>query len=261
MGSSEVRYEVHVSDGGRWTVYTDAPTKGRAIQQAQQLLGSGKFDAAKVTEDRGQTKEILVWQEDAKRVEKAETITPVEDAPVCTTIEDFYSYEARITLGRMLRQFMDKRGITPIEFVHDYGLMREFQRNDDLYLQSLQCIGAIFARKSKQKPNEAMDFLEGMGRQLMSRAEGLGNLERFLPVLDSGGIDGLAAEVAKAANVGALDREFTVRAVLSQKLSKWRDWDGKLEGMLTLAEKSIGHENFDMIDEAIGEILDGSEAV
>ncbi len=149
-GPTEVRYEVHVSDGGRWTVYTDAPTKGRAIQRGQELLGSGKFDAVKVTEDRGQRQEILVWTEEAKRVEKAETITPVDDAPVCEKLDDFYAPEARLTLGRLLRQFMDKRALTPLEFLHDYNHIREFTRNDDMNLQAIQCIAAILSRKTKK---------------------------------------------------------------------------------------------------------------
>jgi len=154
--STEVRYEVHVNDGGRWTVYTDAPTKGRAIQRGQELLGSGKFDGVKVTEERGQPREILIWQEEAKRVEKAETITPVDDAPVCSKLEDFYSFEARLTTGRLLRQVLDGRSATPLEVLHDYGLIREITRKDDLFLQALQNISAVVARKTKQKPIEVM---------------------------------------------------------------------------------------------------------
>ena len=80
---SEVRYEVHVEEDGRWTIFTDPPSKKGAIAEAQNLLAGGKFSAAKVTEDRGQTKEILIWHEEAgARAAKAITITPVEDAPV-----------------------------------------------------------------------------------------------------------------------------------------------------------------------------------
>lgn len=257
-GPSEVRYEVHVSDGGRWTVYTDAPTKGRAIQRGAELLGSGKFDAVKVTEDRGQRQEILVWSEEAKRVEKAETITPVEDAPVCEKLDDFYAFEARLTLGRLLRQFMDKRALTPLEFLHDYTHIREFTRNDDMNLQAIQCIAAILSRKTKKKPIEMMDFLEDMVRQMTGRAESLGDLDRYLPSLD-GGIGAMSAEIAKAK--GEFERDFFVRAVLARRLRKWRDWDGKLVGMLDLADKSIGQDNFALIDEAVAEILDGSEGI
>ena len=257
-GPAEVRYEVHVSDGGRWTVYTDAPTKGRAIQRGQELLGSGKFDAVKVTEDRGQTREILIWSEDAKRVERAETITPVDDAPVCEKLDDFYAFEARLTVGRLLRQFMDKRALTPLELLHDYTHIREFTRNDDMSLQAIQCIAAILSRKTKKKPIEMMDFLEDMIRQMTGRAESLGDLDRYMPALD-GGIGKLTSEIATAK--GEFERDLFVRAVLARRLRKWRDWDGKLEGMLDLADKSTGQENFVLIDEAVAEILDGSEAI
>jgi len=76
MLTSGVKYNVEVRDGDRWTVYTDAPAKGAAIQQAQKLLSTGQFDGAKVTEDRGQSQEILVWQEEGKRAAKALSIVP-----------------------------------------------------------------------------------------------------------------------------------------------------------------------------------------
>ena len=55
-GSFEVRFETHVEEDGRWTIFTDAPTKLRAIEEAQNLLAGGKYNAAKVTEDRGPAK-------------------------------------------------------------------------------------------------------------------------------------------------------------------------------------------------------------
>lgn len=255
---SEVRYEVHVSDGGRWTVFTDASTRGRAIQEAQALLGSGKFDAAKVTEDRGQTREILVWQEDAPRVQKAKTITPIDDAPVCQSLDDFYAFEARIAAGRLLRQFMDTRALTPLEFFHDYGLIREFTRNDDMNLKAMQCIAGILARKSKKKPVEMMDFLEDMAGKIIKRAEALGDLDRYSKTLD-GGIGAAVGEIATA--MAPSERDFTLRGVLARRLRKSRDWEGKLIAMLDLADKSTGQDGFALIDEAIAEILDGSEAI
>lgn len=255
---SEVRYEVHVSDGGRWTVFTDASTRGRAIQEAQALLGSGKFDAAKVTEDRGQTREILVWQEDAPRVQKAETITPIDDAPVCEKLDDFYAFEARIAAGRLLRQFMDTRVLTPLEFFHDLGVIREFTRNDDMNLQAMQCIAGILARKTKKKPVEMMDFLEDMAGKITKRAEALGDLDGYLNTLDAG-IGAAAGEIATA--IGAGERDFTLRGVLARRLRKSRDWEGKLIAMLDLADKSPGQDGFALIDEAIAEILDGSDAI
>ena len=258
MESTEVRYEVHVNDGGRWTVYTDASTRGRAIQEAQTLLGSGKFDAAKVTEERGQSREILIWHEQVQRVQKAETISPVDDAPVCTTLDDFYKIEARLTVGRLLRQILDGRSATPLELLHDYGLIREITRKDELYLQALQNVGGVLARKSKQKPLEAIEFLEEMVGKIAKRAESLPDLDRYLATLD-GGIG--AALTAIERGIGATDSDFLLRATLARRLRKSRDWEGKLVLMLDLADKSTGQAGFALIDEAIAEILDGPEAM
>lgn len=103
-----------------------------------------------------------------------------------------------------------------------------------------------------------MNFLEDMGRRITGRAEGLAHLDRHVPLLDTG-IGAVWNELSKSANGDEL--EFQVRAVLAKKLRKWRDWDGKLTGMLDLADKSVGQPGFEIIDEVVAEIIDGSEAM
>ena len=133
----EVRFEVHVEEDGRWTIFTDAPTKLRAIEEAQNLLAGGKYSAAKVTEDGGQAKEILVWTEEASaRADKAVTITLVEDAPLCDELGDFYKPEARLLLSQLLRQYLDEQALTPLELLHDPTNIRTLKRSDNLLNQA-----------------------------------------------------------------------------------------------------------------------------
>ena len=237
---SEVRYEVHVCDGGRWTIYTDAATKGKAIQEATALLASGKFDAAKVTEDRGQSKEILVWQEEANRVEKAESIVPIEDFPALSKTEDFYKFDARLAFGRLLRQYLDKRSLTALELLHDSSRLRELKRRDEIYFQMLQCIGAILARNTDKKPAEMIDVLENYIRQMTMRAEKWTN----------GGVAAVEAE----------DAGYPARAEMATLLGESRDWEGKLLSLIEILEKGET-KNLPLIDEAAAEVLDSPEGV
>ena len=57
--AKDIKFEIQVRSAGRWTIYTDSSTKLRAISEAKSLLGSGKFEAVKVTEDRGQMAEMI----------------------------------------------------------------------------------------------------------------------------------------------------------------------------------------------------------
>ena len=50
---SEIRYEVHAEEDGRWTIFTDAHSKKGTIAEGQNLLAGGKFSAAYMAEHYG----------------------------------------------------------------------------------------------------------------------------------------------------------------------------------------------------------------
>lgn len=232
----QVRFEVHVEEDGRWTIFTDASSKLRAIEEAQNLLSGGKYGAAKVTEDRGQAKEILVWHEEsAARADKAVTITPVEDAPLCEELDDFYKPEARLLLSRLLRQYLDEQALTPLELLHDLNNIRTLKRNDDLLNQATQCIGGIFAKKSGKKPLECIQFLDKIVDQMVSRAETYKDFDSYQALFKDGGIKKVMEAAAKEKDEGV--RDFLIRGALAARIAKSADWEGKLLSSMVLAEK------------------------
>lgn len=258
--SSEVKYNVQVRDGDRWTIYSEAPTKGTATKEARNLLGSGKFDAVKVTEDRGQTQEILIFEEEAAaRPQKAITITPIEEAPLCKELEDFYGYPARKMLGRLLRQHFDHEGITPFELLHDKTHIRTLTRNNDLYVQALQTVANLQTKGTDEKPLKRIDFLESMINQVSDRAQFAEDLTELEEVLKARGPGALVTAIEK--DVAEENQAFALRAVLSGYFSSKADWEGKLILALDLADKKTGKEIFSDLDEFIAEILDSSEAI
>jgi len=256
----QVRFEVHVEEDGRWTIFTDASSKLRAIEEAQNLLSGGKYGAAKVTEDRGQAKEILVWHEEAAaRADKAVTITPVEDAPLCEELDDFYKPEARLLLSRLLRQYLDEQTLTPLELLHDLTNIRTLKRNDDLLNQATQCIGGIFAKKSGKKPLECMKFLDKIVDQMVGRAETYKDFDSYQALFKDGGIKKVMEAAAKEKDEGV--RDFIIRGALAARIAKSADWEGKLLVSVGLAEKTQDAAGLAYLDEAMAEVLDGSEAV
>ena len=222
-------------------------------------MAGGKFSAAKVTEDRGQTKEILIWHEEAgARAAKAITITPVEDAPVCEKLDNFYGIEARLLMGRLLRQYLDEQGLTPVELIHDFVNIRSLKRNDDLVNQAMQCIGGIFAKKSGKKPLECMNFLDKMADQMVARAETFKDFASYQKLFKDGGIKKVMEAAAKEKDDGV--RDYIIRGALAAQMAKSGDWEGKLLVPLGMAEKTRDAAGLAYLDEAMAEVLDGSEA-
>jgi len=259
MLTSGVKYNVEVRDGDRWTVYTDAPAKGAAIQQAQKLLSTGQFDGAKVTEDRGQSQEILVWQEEGKRAAKALSIVPVEEAYLCRTLDDFYKLDSRLAIGRVLRQYLDQQVLTPLELLTDKVHLSTLMRNDQLVMKAKQAIATVQVKGTDQTAMVRLKFLEQMIAKIVARTDLSPEAAKLLPVLKSKGSAGVAEQMAAA--VSDDNRDYIMLSAVSQYMAQHSDWEGKLELLLDLVEKPVTPETLRYLDDAMAEILDGSEAV
>jgi len=232
MLTSGVKYNVEVRDGDRWTVYTDAPAKGAAIQQAQKLLSTGQFDGAKVTEDRGQSQEILVWQEEGKRAAKALSIVPVEEAYLCRTLDDFYKLDSRLAIGRVLRQYLDQQVLTPLELLTDKVHLSTLMRNDQLVMKAKQAIATVQVKGTDQTAMVRLKFLEQMIAKIVARTDLSPEAAKLLPVLKSKGIAGVAEQMAAA--VSDDNRDYIMLSAVSQYMAQHSDWEGKLELLLDL---------------------------
>lgn len=259
MPSSEVKYNVQVRDGDRWSVYTDAPTKGRATQEAQKLLSTGQWDAAKVTEDRGQSKEILIWQEEGNRAQKVVSVTPVETSYLCREVEDFYKIQSRLTIGKLIRQHLDQQVITALELLTDKVHLIALMRNDKFYNQALQAIANLQVKGTEQKALVRLKFIEQMIDKILAKTDLAGEAAKFEKTLKAKGMAAAMAEIEKS--VVADNRHYYILSALGTHLSSRADWESKLELLVDLAEKPSTPEALAIIDEAMAEILDGSEAV
>ncbi len=258
--SSSVRYMVNVREEGRWTIFTDAPSKGRAITAAKSLLSEGKFDAAKVTEDRGQPQEILLWEQQSnRRRKKAVKITPVDEAAACRELADFYGFEARKTVGRLLRHYFDQEGMLPVELVHHRLNLRKLVRQNDLYIKAVQSISTVLAKSDDRNPSQVMDFIDSMVRKMTARAELADDMDDYVKMMESGGMAALIEGVNKSAP--EKNRDFLIRAGLAKRTSEFGHWEGKLNLLLEQVEKDPDSKGIDYIDEFIAEIFDGSTAV
>lgn len=259
-GKTDIRYEIQVSDGGRWTILTDAPSKLRAIDEAKSILGGGKYDAVKVTEDRGQKSEIVVFEEEGQpRVTKEFTVTPVEEAEVCERSEDVYTFAARTTLGRVLRKYFDQLAITPTELLHDEVNLKALLRQEELVVQAMQTVAGVQARQDKQKPAKRIDVLEKLTRSAVKRAASLEGIEAYLKLLKTKGLPDLIRQIE--VDKGDADQFFYVRAALAQRLRNTADWEDKLGELIDLTDKDPDAQSLVVIDEIIAEIFDSSDAV
>jgi hypothetical protein len=254
----EVNYEVQVGGGGRWTIDSVHPRKDDAVRRAEALAGAGRYDGVKVLEDSG-GKPKVVFEKAVARAEKPITISPVESAPPCASADDFFRFDSRLTIGRLLRAFLDDIGATALELLTDFGRIRQLTRMETLYNQALHCIAGIQARQTGAKPHERYDFLHRAVVELTERARECKDADRLHQVLKEQGIEAMVT----AANAEFSDpyRAYVKHAVLARHLSTQADWSGKIALALEDVENGVTGEGLRLLDEAIAEIMDGGEAI
>ncbi len=254
-----VSYEVQGARGKRWVTDSIHQIKSPAMERAQALHAANQFDAVRVIEDDGRSKEKIVFHKDCTPIERPITASSVDETPLCTEIDDFYGFEARLTIGRVLRQYLDHNGITALELVHDTWQFKLFANSDNLVNQAIHKIASLQSRAYDRDGRERVDFLYSMLSRLAERSRDAEDTGKYLEVLDKKGITAMLGKVE--ASVAPDQRRFHMGAAFAGFLGRERDWRSKILLVVGIADDAVEGEALAWIDEMVAEIMDGTAAV
>ena len=256
-----IHFDIHASSGGRWSIHSSADGRAQAVSKAKALLGDHKIEAVKVTREGGMSKtEEVVFESQRKGgAERPVTITPVDEAPECKEIEDFYGFESRKTVGRLLRKYLDRETITASEVLYGAGQLKGLRRDDKLINKAIHSIARIQTQGTDEKPHEGVETLYDMVGWFSKRAEETENVDELTQLLTSEGLEALVKRVGDTVDEG--EREYLIHAALAAYIGNARDWERKLDLVLEQAENLTGDPAFFYLDEIIAEIFDGGGAL
>ena len=253
-------FEIQVSVSGDWSVYSAAHEEARAVQIANSLLAMNQFDAVKVTVEEHRGREKVVYTKEGQGgAAKFVTISPVDEAQLCRNLEDYYRFESRRTVGRVLRRYLDQTGITALELMHNPGHMKWFCRNERLYVQSVQNVAAVQSKANHLNQTKRMNEVYEAVDAVTERAKDAAKAQKFYLMLKEKGVQVVFDAVAE--NVDEADRDFMIRAALATHIGDAKGWDRKFELLIIQAETHPGLQAMAYVDEVMAEIFDGAEAV
>ncbi len=260
----KVTYEVLAGEGSRWIIDSVHTTKSKAMVRAQALLESRQHDGVRVTrEENDSGEEIVFQQEGAGKSEKPIAISPIDEASLCSEPNDLTAFEARITTGRILRQYLDAHGVTALEILHNHGHLRQLMRTENLFNQAIHRIASIQARSLGVAASERNDLLYRLAGEAADRVKDLEDTSGYLEIMKEKGL--CAALQAVSRSFSPEYRPFFTCAMLGDFMGRERDWKKKLGLVLDLLERPTPEgqkgEAFTRLDEICAEIFDGSEAV
>ena len=252
-------YDVFIAADNRWLIDSHHEVRSAAFERAEVLLGEKRVAGVRVVAESQRTgEEEVLFEETIDLGDKPVKIVPIEDAPVCSAIGDYYQFPARLAAGRLLRELLDQKGMMALELAFDYGALRMLERNDSFFPQAMSRVGMLQASKTGDKPATRTDILYAAFAEIKEHARVAGTDERRLAFLDK--MD-LAALVASAPTGDAGQRRIHVMGGLALALQRRADWSDKIALVIELAENATDELVVEFLDEVAAEILDSKLAI
>lgn len=254
-------YEVYANDGGRWLLDTSHRVRTRALARAQERLAAKNCDAVRVTSQKDGWSRIEVILEEAvlDRPTKALKVIPIDSAPACREIIDYYAHPSRKTIGRVLRQYLDEAGITPVELLFSVSHLNMLERRERYFVSAVNLVGGVQARAAESGGRDQTDLLFRAFERIRDRARDLRDVEDYRTHLEHHGLPSLLREVSET--IAPENRHVYRLGALAAYLGEAGDWNAKLGVLLTLADQDLDHDSTVLLDEMLAELLDGAAAV
>ncbi|MEO5337725.1 MAG: cyclic nucleotide-binding domain-containing protein [Magnetospirillum sp. WYHS-4] len=247
----ETSYLVETAQGSRWITDSIHRSQAKAVERAQALVSGNSCDGVHVLEEKDGSKPKVVFEATCKRQERPLTITPLDEAALCTVYADVFDFRARRTLGRLLPMYFERENVLPLELLCDYGRLRLLQRNESLWFHALQHVASVQARADGSDAGQRLSALERLGAEVVERARDLSAGADRLQMLENQGLEAALAGLEPPA----------AAAVLARITGASRDWVGKVERVVDQAERENSPAGWAPLDELAAEILAGRTAV
>lgn len=228
MAESRASFEIQSFQNNHWVTEQVRETENLAKSLAEKLIKRPDCVGIRVvknwTRSDGLVTETVVYEETREADEKPVTIAPIDAAPLCREMPDYYKWESRNTINRLLARYIDKVNMTTTELMHNYSALKKVQEVDTLFPSAVDRVATLQAKVANVDPRARRDELYQQVNRMtdrVRRAEARG-----LPVARQG-LTSLFDSVTTLAD--AEDAEFYGRVSVCRDLVKERSWLAKLD--------------------------------
>lgn len=260
---SERSFEVYGDDGARWLIDSVHDYKRDAVRRCEELAAdpNNSFVRLQVREEgRFKNRAVVVHeQECARDAGRAVQVQPVDEAPYCKRLIDYYALQARRVVARLLRPFLDREGITALELLHDYPRLRRLLRDDNAYPQALSRVAAIQAKDAGVTTAQRSEELDQAVEALVRRARYDDTVDDLARTLEAEGLAAMWAAIP--AEIKPAERTVKTQAALTRYLRYRGGWAGKLGALLELIPPDRDAAVLETVDGAVADLLESREAV
>jgi len=260
-GWSSSTFEVLTAKGGRWLIDMTSAKRSEAMEHAEALLAKGTVEGVRVKEMRdGWPQEKVLLERALGAGEKPLTIVAVADVALCEKLISYYALPARLTMGRILRAYLDRQGLTAMELLFNAAHLRALDRMDKYFPSAMQHVAQLHAKHSGETKMARMEKLSTVFETVLARARKTSDFfDKYARIYAEHGLDRALVELKSA--VPSPAEMMVARYGLVASILSGNPWREKLKLAVDMAETSIEPDSIDLADEAIAEILDGQLSV
>lgn len=248
MKSNNVHYEVLGQRGNSWTIIAVIDDQEKAVARAKQAQVN--YRAVKVMRERFDQKnntyrsgQIYFWgaQQKASKFDS-------EDMPtVCWKVEDFYSYEGRRAINKMLRKELMEWGLTATELLHDPDMVQKMQDTGTSVQRAVQQTAILQIRETGQGVQERIkqiyDLIDRGTKILIREAPSF-------PDIHDNNFDAVVERIGKKES-----RKFLLCGGFAKYLASCSDFNEKLTRVLGLVRADHPDWVHEVADGFVAELL------
>ena len=267
MAQKEVHYEIFRRQGakGGWLLHDVSTHRDRAIATASELMASEKATGVKVVKetydaDTGDYLSLKIFEDGHTKMKVEPAAEDMPHALPCFKPDDLYSYHARATLTRLLRDFLARHKITITELIHRADCLETLEATGTTYQHAVQKIAVAQAASTTMPVQQIIKTLNDLATKAINRVYRDAR-RKYFPVVEEGGFGALSEKLA-----GDGDGSYVFNAALALHLAPARNWSEKLLMLLKVMEEAPADGPgrvllLSVVDTLIAEILGGSAAL
>ncbi|MBM3513230.1 MAG: hypothetical protein FJX59_05885 [Alphaproteobacteria bacterium] len=257
MSQGRVQFEVQICRGGKWTISEVLPTEDGARRKADDLLAQKGTEGVRIVKEslfgNDSRRDSEIFKE-MKEVDKDEdfTVTPVDDAPLCEQVDDFYEARARTTMARMFSKYLEKHEMTPFEMLHSHKSLKRIMNKDNIVSSAVDKIAALHARATGADTRKRKDLIFNAVDRIAAKARDVDS--KPLPELKGGTLDQLWSQI-DAKFTDEAERKYMASVALARASVNWTGWLGKMAELLPKAKDLKDERARVMVDDMMSDIL------
>ena len=267
MAQREVHYEIFCRQGakGGWKLHDVASSRDKALAVAAELMATQKATGVKVVKetydsDTGDYLTLKIFEDGHTKMKVEASAEDVPHALPCFKPDDLYSYHARATLARLLREFLARQKITVTELIHRADCLETLEATGTTYQHAVQKIAVAQAASTTMPVQQIIKSLNELATKATSRVYRDAR-RKYFPETKVGEFGTLADTLANEA-----DGAYRFNGALALCLSRCASWSEKLLVLMDVMggapQDGAGRALLlGVIDTLIAEILGSSAAL